>query len=256
MPGRIDTFAIGLTRYVEAYRVQEQTVEQVLFSRANPSANAGQHLGTILVVEHPPVITVSRRAGAAKHVLFSRDELAKRGVDFQETDRGGDVTYHGPGQVVLYPILDLNELNLGLHAYMRLLESAAIDALATWGIRGEQDASATGVWTRVDPFSGAQSATGELAKVCAMGVRVRKWVSMHGLALNVNCDMTHFDLLVPCGLAGRKVTSLAQLLPGATPSFKAVADELVSQITRACYRAHETALAARAAAQSPDVPKV
>jgi lipoyl(octanoyl) transferase len=138
----------------------------------------------------------------------------------EETDRGGDITYHGPGQLVAYPILDLNHLNLRLHEYMRLLEGVVIEACATWGVEGHRDEGATGVWVRGEE--------GQSAKVCAMGVRVRRWVSMHGLAINVSTDLNHFDLIVACGLAGRSVTSLKALLGEAAPGMDEVKSVLGS----------------------------
>ncbi len=156
----------------------------------------------LLLVEHdPPVITVTRRPEAAGHVLASAEALAAAGVERHDTDRGGDVTYHGPGQLVAYPILDLNRLGLRLHEYMRWLEGVILDTLASFGIAGERDDSATGVW--VASSDGPR-------KIAAMGVRVSRWVSMHGLALNVDPNLQHFDLIVPCGLHGRAVTSMAQ----------------------------------------------
>ncbi len=188
---------LGRMAYAEAYREQCRHVDEVLATREAGRAE----MGRVLMVEHPAVITVTRRAGAMGHLLVSREQLVSRGVTLEETDRGGDITYHGPGQIVCYPILDLNTLNLGLHAYMRLLEESVIGTCGEVGIECVRDAGATGVWVR-----GADG--GAEAKVCAMGVRVRKWVSMHGLALNVSPDLSHFDLIVACGLVGRRVTSL------------------------------------------------
>ena len=212
---------LGRIGYADAYERQEAEAAAVLADR-----EAGKpRIGTLFLLEHDPVVTVSRRAGAAGHVLGSPQALAAQGVQVRETDRGGDVTYHGPGQLVGYAILDLNLLKLGLHEYMRLLEQTVIDAAATWGVVGERDPSATGVWVRQGESS---------AKLCAFGVRVRRWVSMHGLGLNVNPDMSHFDLIVPCGLAGRSVTSLAQLLGERCPTMKqvkqAVADSLAARV--------------------------
>ena len=195
--------------YAQAYRVQTEQVETVLAARGAGSPV----IGCLLLVEHDAVITVSRRPGARANLLASSDTLARLGVGVEATDRGGDITYHGPGQLVVYPILDLNLLNLGLHAYMRMLESIVIDSCAHWGIQGRRDPTATGVWV---------DRGGQAAKIAAMGVRVRKWVSMHGLSLNVNPDMSHFDLIVPCGLAGRAVTSVAsecRSLGSAPPSM-------------------------------------
>jgi len=134
-----------------------------------------------------------------------------------ETDRGGDITYHGPGQLVAYPILDLNRYGLGLHAYMRLLEQVVIDTVAVWGVVGERDPGATGVWVRG-------------RKIAAFGVRVRKWVSMHGLALNVTTILDHFGLVVPCGLVGRGVTSLHGELGARCPAMDDVKRTLVRSL--------------------------
>jgi lipoyl(octanoyl) transferase len=156
----------------------------------------------------------------AEHVLLTREMLAARGIEVHETDRGGDVTYHGPGQLVVYPILDLNALGLGLHAYMRLLEEAVIRMVAECGLRAEREEGATGVWI---PAPNRASAGGvkQAAKIAAMGVRLRKWVSMHGLSLNVAPDMSHFGVIVPCGLVGRPVTSLKVELGEGAPTMAA-----------------------------------
>jgi lipoyl(octanoyl) transferase len=210
--------------YAPALAVQREHLDEVLAAR---DAGAPE-IGRMLLVEHDPVITIGRRPGAARHLSASPESLARLGVDVCETDRGGDVTYHGPGQLVIYPILDLNALRLGLHAYMRMLEGAVIEAVARFDVRARRDPSATGVW--VETGAGGEPA---LAKVCAMGVRVRRWASMHGLALNVSPDLSHFELIVPCGLA-RPVTSLRALLGDRCPPMgevkRALVDELVGAI--------------------------
>ena len=140
-------------------------------------------------------------------------------MEVRETDRGGDITFHGPGQLVGYPILDLNELDLKMHGYLRFLEQVVIEVLRRFGIDAGRDECATGVWVAD-------------AKICAMGIRVSRWVSMHGFALNVDPDMACFDLIVPCGLAGRSVTSMRALLGDECPSMeavKAVAAEVFEQ---------------------------
>ncbi len=214
---------LGLIAYQDAFAVQQQVHEQVLAWRENPAASPP---GAVLLLEHTPVVTVSRRATARTNLLATPELLARHGVEVAETDRGGDITYHGPGQLVGYPILDLNRLQLGLHAYMRMLEESVIRTLARFGLEGERDATATGVWVR----SSHPSSRGQLAKIAAMGVRVRKWVSMHGLSLNVEPEMSHFGLIVPCGLAGRAVTSLKQQLGDACPGMgdvkRAMAEEM------------------------------
>lgn len=205
--------------YREAYGLQCAHLDEVLAARAAGTPEWGR----VLVVEHDPVITVSRRKGAREHLVATTAQLEAAGVAVEETDRGGDITYHGPGQLVVYPILDLNCLMLGLHDYMRLLEQAVIDTCGAFGVRGERDPEATGVW--VDHH-------GVMAKVAAMGVRVRRWVSMHGLALNVEPDLSHFRLIVPCGLAGRPVTSLRELLGEDCPSMADARSVLVGAVER------------------------
>ncbi len=219
---------LGRLAYAEALTIQRAV---------NEAVGEGREPMTVLLVEHDPVITVTPRKGAAGHVLLPRERLAALGVDVQETDRGGDVTYHGPGQLVAYPILRMAPLGLNLGRYMRFLEGVVIDTLAAFGVEGERDASATGVWVR-DPGRG-----GELAKVCAMGVRVRKNTTMHGLALNVSTDLSHFGLIIPCGLAGRPVTSLRDLLGDAAPTMDEVKATLVGVLTRAVEHAGSEASA-------------
>jgi lipoyl(octanoyl) transferase len=167
------------------------------------------------MLEHDPVITISRRPGARAHLIADEARLAREGVTIAETDRGGDITYHGPGQLVVYPILDLNALRLRLHDYMRALEESVIRLCDRLGLHAQREPGATGVWIRTAPGE-------EPAKVCAMGVRVTRWVSMHGLALNVNPRMDHFDLIVPCGLIGRRVTSLRALMGDRCPDMPSV----------------------------------
>jgi lipoyl(octanoyl) transferase len=157
--------------------------------------------------------------------LASTAQLDRLGVEVAPTDRGGDITYHGPGQLVAYPILDLNLLGLRLHEYMRTLEEAVIGVCAGFGVDAIRDTSATGVW--IPDERGAPS-----RKIGAMGVRVKRWVSMHGLALNVSTDLTHFDLIVPCGLPGRPVTSLARELGDGAPSMAQVKSSLVAHLDR------------------------
>jgi len=213
--------------YDRAYEVQLEQHGRVLRAR-----EAGDRLaGVLLSVEHDPVITVSKRPGAADHVLASEELLARQGVALAKTDRGGDVTYHGPGQLVVYPVFDLQRMGVRLHEHLRLLEQAVIDSVASYGVAGVRDADATGVWVE---RPGSHS-----AKLCAIGVRVRKWISMHGLALNVSPDLGHFGLIVPCGLHGRPVTSLAELTKK-TPAFAGVRDRVVASV-RALYEAHASA---------------
>ncbi len=214
---------LGRMGYADAYAEQQRRHAEVLAWRGEAEAGASRPAGIVLLVEHDPVITVTRRPGAAGHVLATPGLLARHGVELVETDRGGDVTYHGPGQLVAYPIVDLNRVGLRLHEYMRALEGAVIAAVAGFGVAGERDPAATGVWV-------PGAVRGESAKLCAMGVRVRRWVSMHGLALNVTTDLSHFGLIVPCGLAGRPVTSLHALLGDRCPPMAEVKAAVVREL--------------------------
>ncbi|MDZ4755663.1 MAG: lipoyl(octanoyl) transferase LipB [Phycisphaerae bacterium] len=200
---------LGRISYHQAHALQQRLQAEVIEARdAMPLAPM-----PVLLLEHdPPVITVSRRPGAGANLIATPELLARNGVTVAETDRGGDITYHGPGQLVVYPMLDLNRLGLRIHGYMRLLEQIVIDTIREFGVDGARDACATGVWVNG-------------RKICAMGVRVSRWVTMHGLALNVTTNLDHFGLIVPCGLAGRSVTSLA-LESSSTPSMEHVKQTL------------------------------
>ena len=153
----------------------------------------------ILLVEHPPVITLGRHAKET-NVLFAENELARRGVLLHHIERGGDVTYHAPGQLVAYPILDLENHHLGVKDYVELLEESVIRTIADFGICGERVAGASGVWI--------EAGTPRERKICALGVKCSRVITMHGLALNVNTDMTGFRLINPCGFVDKGVTSM------------------------------------------------
>jgi lipoyl(octanoyl) transferase len=204
---------LGRMPYGEALALQRDLQREVIEGRRSPEARSMY----LLLVEHDPaVITVTKRRGARQHLVATEQELRAAGVEVADTDRGGDITYHGPGQLVAYPILDLNVLRLRLHTYMRFLEQVVIDTLARFGLEGRRDAGATGVWT-------------DAGKICAMGVRVSRWVSMHGLALNVTTNLDHFELIVPCGLADRMVTSMQQQLGDRCPGLDEVKDVFVEE---------------------------
>ena len=180
----------------------------------------------VLLVEHPPVITFGRRPGVERHLVASDAQLATLGVEVVQSDRGGDITFHGPGQLVAYPIVRLNDHALSVGGYVRALERAAIDTCRAFGVEARREECAVGVWVD-DP------ATGAAAKVCAIGVRIRRGVGLHGLALNVTTDLGYFDLIVPCGLTGRPVTSLARLLGDRAPSLESVKAVLASAVLEA-----------------------
>lgn len=219
----VEFIDLGSISYANAYELQRQTHERVVAARAPigsrfcPDLRAGV---VYLLVHEPAVVTISRRQDARKNVLISPEQLALRGVECVETDRGGDVTWHGPGQIVVYLILDLNRLGLRVHGYLRMLESAVIATLTDFAVVGRRDPTATGVWV------------GE-SKICAMGVRLSRWVSMHGIALNVNPDLGQFDLIVPCGLVGRGVTSLQRELGRRCPTLGEVQNALALRLNQA-----------------------
>ncbi len=163
--------------------------------------------GALMLLEHDPVITMGVKSTSQSNVLVPKDALARAGVDLVETDRGGDVTYHGPGQLVGYPILRIRELGLDVHTYLRTLEQTVIDTLAEFGLPAGRNGPA-GVWV------------GE-KKVCSIGVAVKKWVTYHGFALNVDPDMSHFRLINPCGLMPSQLSSLKEIL-GEAPAMAEV----------------------------------
>lgn len=219
---------LGRRPYREAYEIQLLHRDALIAARAEPGNAAPMRL---LLVEHDPVITVSRRPGAERHLVASPPELARLGIEFCETDRGGDITYHGPGQIVAYPILDLQRLQLGVAAYMRWLEEVVICTLAQFGVEAKRDHCATGVW--VDDPAGAAGGVEGGAKICALGIRVGRWVTMHGLALNVHTNLDHFRAIVPCGLAGRPVTSMKQVLGDEAPAMDDVKRALIDEFREA-----------------------
>ena len=152
-----------------------------------------------LFVEHPHVYTLGK-SGDISNLLLNEEQLKDKGATFYKINRGGDITYHGPGQIVGYPILDLENFFTDIHKYLRLLEEVIILTIAEYGLKGERSEGETGVWLGVGtPFA---------RKICAMGIRTSRWVTMHGFALNVNADLGYFDNIIPCGIKGKAVTSM------------------------------------------------
>jgi lipoyl(octanoyl) transferase len=186
---------LGIVDYSTALNLQEQLVEE----------RRRDEIGdTLLLLEHPPVITLGarNRVGAA-HVVASEEELARAAVAVHQTGRGGDVTYHGPGQLVGYPIFDLRPDRCDVHRYVRDLEESLILALGSFGVDGRRVEGLTGVW--VGPSDREE-------KIAAIGIRISRWITSHGFALNVATDLTPFQFIVPCGIADRGVTSLERVL--------------------------------------------
>ena len=204
---------LGRLAYRDAWAVQEEAHDQV--------ASGGEE--QLLFVEHPPVITFGRRPGGEKNLVASRERLAELGVDLVESDRGGDVTFHGPGQIVAYPIIRLIDHHLSVGGYVRRLEEIVMATLAEFSIVGQKDESAIGVWVNDGDT---------LAKICALGVRIRKGISLHGIALNVDTDLNFFNLIIPCGLTSRPVTSMRKLLGDHCPEMQTVRDALRRQFTK------------------------
>jgi len=198
---------LGLKDYKETWDYQEtlfaKTVAlKVQNKKENTSLPTPNHF---LFVEHPHVFTLGK-SGNLDHLLVSEEALKEKEASFYKINRGGDITYHGPGQIVGYPILDLENFFTDIHKYLRLLEETVILTLAEYGINATRSPGETGVWLDVGtPFA---------RKICAMGVRASRWVTMHGFALNVNTDLGYFDLMIPCGIKDKAVTSMAAELHG------------------------------------------
>ena len=204
------TVPLGTLSYAEALELQRT------LARDRISGVISQDV--LLLVEHPPVVTLGR-SSKGRHLLASPEFLATRGVELFEVERGGDVTFHGPGQLVGYPIIDLKRHKQDLHWYLRQLERALIRALDAYGIAAEQNQGLTGVWT------GGR-------KIASIGVHARDWVTWHGFALNVTTDLSYFDLIVPCGISGVVMTSMSREL-GANPDAEKVSQTVTETFAAA-----------------------
>jgi len=213
---------LGRVDYGEAFALQRALVEQ---------RKGGEIADQFLIVEHPHTITLGRN-GHMENLVAREDELARAGVAFHHTDRGGDITYHGPGQIVGYPILDLREWQRDVVAYVRAIEQVIIDALADFGLAAGREPGMTGVWI-------------DGAKIAAIGVHVSRWVTSHGFALNVNTDLSYFQYIVPCGLV-KPVTSMAAL--GVVAPRENVIERLVHHFGRVFDRR-----LASAGARAPEI---
>ena len=192
---------LGHKDYKETWDYQESLFEEIVeLKHKNRAENTEVPTPNyFLFVEHPHVYTLGK-SGHIENLLIDEAALAKKGASFYKINRGGDITYHGPGQIVGYPIIDLENFFTDIHKYLRSLEEVIIRTLADYGIKGERSEGETGVWLDVGtPFA---------RKICAMGVRASRWVTMHGFALNVNTDLGYFDNIIPCGIRGKAVTSL------------------------------------------------
>ncbi|QJB33354.1 lipoyl(octanoyl) transferase LipB [Chitinophaga oryzae] len=194
---------LGKIDYQEAWDYQEQLLKDNVQRKAQaPDQWPKPTTNYLLFCEHLPVYTLGK-SGHMENLLLSQEELAQQGIGFVPTNRGGDITFHGPGQIVGYPILDLENFFTDIGKYLRCLEEVVIRTLAEYGVTGDRSPGETGVW--LDPQDKTNA-----RKICAMGVRCSRWVTMHGFALNVNTPMNYFNNIIPCGIADKQVASLDQ----------------------------------------------
>ncbi|MGB5662004.1 lipoyl(octanoyl) transferase LipB [Eudoraea sp.] len=216
---------LGLMDYKETWDYQELLFQKTIDLKIK-NRREETHLETpnhFLFVDHPHVYTLGK-SGDITNLLVDEKQLTARGAQFYKINRGGDITYHGPGQIVGYPILDLDNFFTDIHKYLRLLEEMVILTLAEYGLKAERSEGETGVWLDVGtPFA---------RKICAMGVRASRWVTMHGFALNVNADLGYFDLMIPCGIKGKAVTSLNVELGQKEVSMEEVKKKLLKHFSQ------------------------
>lgn len=218
---------LGLIDYKQCWDYQEKIFSQIVnlkvSNRNLPPEQQQTPLHHLIFCEHPHVYTLGK-SGSRDHVLISDDEMQKVGATFYKINRGGDITYHGPGQIVGYPILDLDYFFTDIHKYLRFLEEAIILTLAKFGVEAERFPGYTGVWIDATIPEKAR-------KICAMGVRCSRWVTMHGFAFNINTDLTYFKNIVPCGIKDKDVTSLEREL-GHKVDINEVKDILKEEIRK------------------------
>ena len=197
---------LGVMPYQQAWNMQEQLLQENLDAKIIGETTTKHHL---LFVEHPPVYTLGK-SGKMEHVLINVEERERRGIQFFHTNRGGDITFHGPEQLVGYPVLDLEKMYTDIGRYLRALEEVIIRTLAEYDLNGGRSAGETGVWIDAD-------IPGKARKICAMGVRCSRWITMHGFAFNVNTNLDYFKYIIPCGIRQKGVTSLQAELGHSIP---------------------------------------
>lgn len=201
---------LGKRSFKEVWDLQEVLLKQNVEAKALLNSLPPSAVGTtatinhLLFVEHPPVYTLGK-SGHQENVLIGEEERAKQGIEFFHINRGGDITFHGPEQLVGYPILDLDKFKTDLGWYLRNLEEVIIMTMTEYGLKGERSVGETGVW--IEP-----NVPGKERKICAMGIKCSRWITMHGFAFNVNTDLSYFNNIVPCGIANKQVTSLQKEL--------------------------------------------
>lgn len=198
---KVNLIDLGLKDYKDTWDYQEQVFQKIINQKIS-NRRENKNIKTnnyFLFVEHPHVYTLGK-SGDLSNLLLTEAQLKEKGATFYKINRGGDITYHGPGQIVGYPIIDLDNFFTDIHKYLRFLEEVIILTLAEYNLKAERSKGETGVWLDVNtPFA---------RKICAMGVRTSRWVTMHGFALNVNTNLGYFDNIIPCGIKGKGVTSL------------------------------------------------
>lgn len=220
MNKKIELQDLGYKDYKQTWDYQEQLFKSIVETKIkNRREDAGLNTNNyFLFVEHPHVYTLGK-SGDLSNLLLNQEQLTEKGATFYKINRGGDITYHGPGQVVGYPILDLENFFTDIHKYLRFLEEIIILTLDEYGLKAERSPGETGVWLDVGtPFA---------RKICAMGVRASRWVTMHGFALNVNANLGYFDNIIPCGIRGKAVTSLNVELGVKDVSMEGVKEKLL-----------------------------
>ena len=201
MNKNIQIHDLGLIEYNEAYKYQLNLFNEIVDIKVSNRKNKIKKLTSnhLIFVEHFNVYTLGK-SGKNSNLLISKDELKNKKIQFIKTNRGGDITFHGPGQIVCYPILDLDNFFTDLNKYLRSLEEVIIQTLKFYKIHGERSKNETGVWIKSKKIE---------KKICALGVKASRWVTMHGLALNVNTDLSFFENIIPCGIKNKSITSIS-----------------------------------------------
>jgi lipoyl(octanoyl) transferase len=213
---------LGVSEYKKTWQYQEKLMQRVIGQKQQKKEHPEQQSDNyLLFVEHPHVYTLGK-SGNDQNLLLNYIQLQAADAAFFHTDRGGDITYHGPGQLVGYPIFDLENFDIGLRKYIYLMEEAIIKTIADYGLEGMRDEKATGVWL--------DAGTPKARKICAIGVKSSRFVTMHGFALNVNTDLTYFQHINPCGFTDKGVTSIEKEL-GEKQDFKTVKEQVLRHLT-------------------------
>ena len=222
---KVQLIEVGLKGYQETWDYQEELFSGVVQRKIEMRKTGEEEPlpnNYLVFVEHPHVYTLGK-SGKIENLLLTPEQLSTKGIDYFKINRGGDITYHGPGQIVAYPIIDLDQFFTDIHKYLRYLEEAVILTLAEYGIKGERYAGLTGVWLDPDIPERAR-------KICALGVRCSRWVTMHGLAFNVNSQLEYFENIIPCGIDDKAVTSMEKEL-GRKLDFEEVKEKLRNHLS-------------------------